>query len=204
MQLSDSDRLVCARCSLEGLSVGDAFGQRFFQHPDVLESLIAARALPSQPWPFTDDTQMALSIVSILRQYGAIEQDHLAQSFAKRYDSRRGYGLAMHGLLAQIRDGESWDKAARSLFAGQGSYGNGAAMRVAPVGAYFADDMDLVVSAARASAEVTHAHPEGVAGAIAVAGAAALAWQRRETANPPSRQEFLDSILPLVHPGRSN
>lgn len=198
MQVSHSDRLVRTRCSLEGLSVGDAFGQRFFLHPDVVASLIAARALPAPPWRFTDDTQMALSIVSILRQYATIEQDHLAQSFAKRYDSWRGYGQAMHGLLARIRDGEPWDKAAPRLFAGQGSYGNGAAMRVAPVGAYFADDIDLVVREARASAEVTHAHPEAVAGAIAVAVAAALAMRLRGTPKPPSRQEFLNSILPLV------
>lgn len=48
-------------------------------------------------------------------------------------------------------------------------------MRVAPVGAFFADDMDLVVSQARASAEVTHAHNEAIVGAIAVAVAAAWA-----------------------------
>ena len=53
--------------------------------------------------------------------------------------------------------------------------GNGAAMRVAPIGAYFADDLDEVVRHARASAEPTHAHPDGQAGAIAIADAAAIA-----------------------------
>lgn len=48
-------------------------------------------------------------------------------------------------------------------------------MRVAPVGAYFHDDLDRVVDEARRSAIPTHAHPEGIAGAIAVALATALA-----------------------------
>ena len=60
--------------------------------------------------------------------------------------------------------------------------GNGGAMRVAPIGAYFADDLDRVVAEAAASAQVTHAHPDGQAGAIAVAVAAALAWQGRGSA----------------------
>jgi hypothetical protein len=61
-----------------------------------------------------------------------------------------------------------------------GSFGNGAAMRVAPLGAFFADQpLEVVCNQARLSAEVTHAHAEGIAGAIAVAVAAALAWQKR-------------------------
>ena len=52
-------------------------------------------------------------------------------------------------------------------------------MRVAPLGAYFADDLDAVVTQATRSAEVTHAHPEGVTGAVAVAMAAAIAWRTR-------------------------
>ena len=54
--------------------------------------------------------------------------------------------------------------------------GNGGAMRAAPLGAYFADDLVLCADAARNSALVTHTHPEGVAGTIAVAMAAAMAW----------------------------
>jgi ADP-ribosylglycohydrolase len=52
--------------------------------------------------------------------------------------------------------------------------GNGSAMRVAPLGAWFADDLDLVIGEAKRSAAVTHAHPEAAAGAVAVALAAAL------------------------------
>lgn len=52
-------RLDRAHVALEGLSVGDAFGERFFVHPDVAGRLIAERALPVPPWSYTDDTEMA-------------------------------------------------------------------------------------------------------------------------------------------------
>jgi ADP-ribosylglycohydrolase len=192
------ERYARALASLDGLSVGDAFGERFFVSPEKVEGLLARRVLTAGPWPYTDDTQMALSILSILRQYGGIEQDALARSFARRYDSRRGYGPAMHGLLSWIDSGVPWAVLTRRLFHGQGSFGNGAAMRVAPLGAYFADDLDAAVEQARLSAEVTHAHPEGIAGAIAVAVAAALAWQVREADPVPRGRAFIDLVLPHV------
>jgi ADP-ribosylglycohydrolase len=190
--------LVRACCSLEGLSVGDAFGERFFLHPDVAENIIAARAIPEAPWYYTDDTQMALSIVSILQEFGRIEQDSLASSFAQRYEMERGYGAAMHRLLRKIQDGELWHQLAPNLFSGQGSFGNGAAMRVAPVGAYFAEDLDLVVEQAAKSAEVTHTHSEAIAGAIAVAVAAAWAARLKDSNYLPTRVEFLNLVLPYI------
>jgi ADP-ribosylglycohydrolase len=198
MQPDQNMRLARARCSLEGLAVGDAFGECFFVHPNVAEGLIASRAIPDQPWHYTDDTQMALSIIEVLRACGEINQERLAQSFADHYEPGRGYGPGMHSLLRRIRAGADWQTAARGQFSGQGSWGNGAAMRIAPLGAYFADDLAQVVEQARRSAEVTHTHPEAIAGAIAVAVAAACAWQRRQQAPPPGRAAFLDLIVPHV------
>ncbi|HKB39911.1 MAG TPA: ADP-ribosylglycohydrolase family protein, partial [Gemmataceae bacterium] len=62
-------RLERMRLALDGLSVGDAFGQRFFFPPSV-ESLIAERAFPAPPWPYTDDTEMSLGIAEVLRRHG--------------------------------------------------------------------------------------------------------------------------------------
>ncbi len=187
-----------ARCSLEGLSVGDAFGEQFFGPPDQAAMLVTNRIVPENEWPFTDDTNMALSICACLARYGKVEQDWLAADFAKRYDPLRDYGGAMHSYLECIRKGADWRVEAPELFCGEGSFGNGAAMRVAPVGAYFADDLQAVVDNARRSAEVTHAHPEGIAGAVAVAAAAAWASRLRGESRRPSEREFLDLILPLV------
>jgi ADP-ribosylglycohydrolase len=195
------ESLARALCALEGLSVGDAFGECFFGYPDTIEALIRRRAVPRPPWSYTDDTQMALSIVAVLGQDRRINQDHLARSFAQHYEWSRGYGAAMRGALMRIADGEPWQGVAPSLFAGQGSFGNGAAMRVAPVGAYFADNLEEVVANARLSAEVTHAHPEAAAGAIAVAVAAALATRLRGVPVRPTRSAFLDLVLPWVPEG---
>jgi ADP-ribosylglycohydrolase len=184
-------RLTRAINSLQGLSVGDAFGEKFFVHPDVAENLINLRALPSGVWHYTDDTQMALSIVHILQKYQEINQDELAKSFAELYDTERGYGPAMHRLLTSIRDNkEDWRQLSSNLFDGQGSYGNGAAMRVAPLGAYFADDIDLLIEQAIKSAEITHAHPEASSGAVAVAVAAGIASNSKLT-----KQQFLNEVI---------
>jgi ADP-ribosylglycohydrolase len=188
-----AERLKRARASLEGLSVGDGFGEQFF-HVDNPNFSLKNRALPLRWWLFTDDTNMALSVFAVLRQHGAIDQDVLARSFAERYSMDRGYGPAMHRLLRLITEGEPWREVAGDLFEGQGSYGNGAAMRVAPLGAYFADDMDKVVEQARLSAEITHAHEDGIAGAIAVAVAAAYAANM--AGKPPPKRDY---FLMVVH-----
>jgi ADP-ribosylglycohydrolase len=193
---------VRARASLEGLALGDAFGDRLFfdqlhQSFDPNRPPFAERALPGGRWDYTDDTQMALSITEVLTAHGQIDQDALAVSFGQRFERGRGYGPAMYDLLPQLRAGVEWRIAARSLFGGQGSFGNGGAMRIAPLGAWFADNLPQVVTQATLATEVTHAHPEAIAGAIAVAIAAAIAWQTRED---PIIQgaAFLSAVLPWI------
>ncbi|QVI22010.1 ADP-ribosylglycohydrolase family protein [Nocardia tengchongensis] len=162
-----------ALMSLRGLAVGDAFGS-CFDDPINYGALGERRVLPG-PWLWTDDTQMACSIFAVLSEHGRIGQDALAQSFAEHYDIYRRYGPGTSRILRLIRQkGYHWRELAQQARDGRGSWGNGAAMRVAPLGAWFADDIDRVVIEARASAEVTHAHPDAVAGAVAVAIAAAL------------------------------
>jgi ADP-ribosylglycohydrolase len=168
--------------SLDGLSVGDSFGECFLDEPLRAADWIAGRQAPPPEWCYTDDTTMALSIVRCLRQDGHIEGDELAQAFAREYAQAiwRGYGGTAHKILRDIYKGKPWRIAAGEAFGGEGSCGNGGAMRAAPIGAYVADDLAAVVREARASAEVTHAHADGQAGAIAVALAAA--WMVREGA----------------------
>ncbi len=163
--------------SLSGLSVGDALGQRFFGVGEQLNERIQQRQVPPRLWRYTDDTEMALSIVETLWRYGRIDPDVLAQSFAERYNPSRGYGAGAQRLLVKLQWGADWRVEASQMFGGSGSYGNGAAMRVAPLGAYFADNLAGVRENAMLSAQPTHAHLEGIAGAVAVAVAAALAFQ---------------------------
>jgi ADP-ribosylglycohydrolase len=190
-----AERVARARLSLDGLSVGDAFGEKFFRSDAYL--LAERREVPVSSWRVTDDTVMAVSVCEVLDRFGRIDQDALARLFAERYRRQpdRGYGGTAHGILGAIGQGLPWRTAAAIPFGGQGSMGNGGAMRVGPVGAYFADDLDAVVANARASAQVTHAHPDGQAGAIAAAVAAACAWQsRREAATSAGRRLLLTAI----------
>ena len=208
-----AQRLERARLSLEGLSVGDAFGEQFFMSWEMAARYIASGELEGPPydltdefvqtlvdrreikapapWRWTDDTALAIEIVENLRRFGEINQDELARQFSLRFktDPNRGYGGAMHSLLPRLSF-EPWQESAPNLFNGKGSFGNGAAMRVAPLGAYFADDMEACIENARRSAEVTHAHPEGVAGAIAVAVAAAHAFRIQHDNEPPRGVTF--------------
>ena len=163
--------------SLHGLALGDAFGQTWFRPDGDAEALIAQRQPQPGPWPWTDDTAMALTLLRCLHEHGEVCQDELAQRFASSYqaDPYRGYGPSMHGVLRAVFEGDEWTEVTRRQFDGLGSWGNGAAMRVAPLGAWFAEDMPLVVEQATLSAQVTHAHAEAVAGAVAVAVATALA-----------------------------
>jgi ADP-ribosylglycohydrolase len=196
--LRHDDRLARARRSLDGLSVGDAFGECWFGARFIDRT---KRRLPPGPWPWTDDTHMALSIFECMSAEQGIDPDALARRFARRFaeDPRRGYGSGALELLRGLVLGGDWRIDAPGLFGGSGSFGNGAAMRVAPLGAYFHDDPERAAAEARLSAAVTHAHPEGQAGAIAVAVAAShLAGGT--TAAP---EEFLLAVAQLVPEGET-
>jgi ADP-ribosylglycohydrolase len=182
--------------SLYGLALGDALGSQFFVPAN--HDFLTDRHLPPDPWQWTDDAEMACSVFAVLDRHGHVDQGDLATSFAGHHDFDRGYGPGMNRLLRLVRQGGAWRELAADLFDGQGSWGNGAAMRVAPLGAWFADDPAEAARQAALSAEVTHAHPEGVAGAVAVAVAAALA----AGPNSPAPRDFLDQVLGYLPPGR--
>lgn len=194
-------RLGRALLAFEGVAVGDAFGQRFFGSESDHLHRVTRRLLPPSPWTYTDDTAMTASVVEVLGRFGFIERRALAQSFAGRYsaDPRRGYGATAQAILGEISEGRSWIDAAGRVFGGAGSMGNGAAMRAAPIGAYFSGSADEVIRQAAYSAEVTHAHREGKAGAIAVALAAA--WAERERGSGKDGVEMLEAVSALVPDG---
>lgn len=183
--------------------MGDAFGEQFFYRESSVQWAIDARQTPNPPWRWTDDTAMALSIVETLAECRCINQDGLAQHFAARYASEpsRGYGKMAHEILSGIVAGVPWRNASSAAFGGAGSMGNGSAMRAGPIGAYFADDLDAVVVNASLSAEVTHFHQDGKAGAVAVAVAAAVAWRLSEVAEQDRGQQLLHTAVELTPRG---
>ena len=137
-----SERLGRALLSLHGLAIGDGIGEMMFSRPDKAHRMITENDLPAGPWWHTDDTEMAISIVEVLRLLGSENQDALARQFAWRYEREpdRGYGSGARRQLRMIVEGAEWRVTSREAFGGQGSLGNGSAMRVAPVGAWFENE----------------------------------------------------------------
>ncbi len=124
----------------------------------------------SQGCEFTDDTVMTVAVAEALLQYeNACE--HLGDfkntligtmhKYGKKYPGA-GYG-GRFGFWLYTESTEPYN-----------SYGNGSAMRVSPV-AWYAGTLDEALALARATAEITHDHEEGVKGAVVTAGAAFLA-----------------------------
>lgn len=173
------DKLSLARLSLQGLSIGDAFGENFWGEEAKVWHDISNRFVPTEinNWEFTDDTVMAIAVYKMLEQYGEIRQYELAQLFAENYykGMDRGYGGTAHYILRNIKEGKNWQTVSSEVFDGQGSMGNGAAMRVAPLGAFFYNDVAEIIRQAKLSAEVTHFHQEAKVGAVAIALSAGLA-----------------------------
>jgi ADP-ribosylglycohydrolase len=192
-----AERMVA---SLDGLSIGDALGEMFAYRPNAAPERLKRDDLPAGPWFHTDDTEMAISLVAVLQSHGHVHQDALSKRFARRFerDPERGYGRMTRIQLRENLEGEKWQITSPRAFGGQGSMGNGGAMRVAPLGAYFADDLNRVVKEAQASSVVTHVHPEGVAGTVATALAAAMAWQLRSVAPAERAARLFEAVLRLT------
>ncbi|HEY4179137.1 MAG TPA: ADP-ribosylglycohydrolase family protein [Kofleriaceae bacterium] len=200
VKTSPSQVVTPLRASLQGLAVGDAFGTMIDGLGDKLTKYATKRLVSTTlPWKWTDDTAMACSIVEQLERDGSIDPDVLAASFARRFrqDPTRGYGAGAHDLLTRVAAGASWREEARGLFRGAGSFGNGAAMRAAPIGALFASNLERVRHEALLSAEPTHAHPDGAAGAVAVAIAASLALLHAP------REQFIAEVARWTPPSRT-
>jgi poly(ADP-ribose) glycohydrolase ARH3 len=158
-----------------GSALGDAIGELAFWRSD--EARLRSKIAQSDVLVYTDDTAMAIGLAEAITQLGWLDEQHLGDTFRANYKREpwRGYAMGPPTVFRMVeRRGMSYSEAARSLFGGQGSFGNGAAMRIAPVGLFFHDSPDLYEQA-RASASVTHAHPVGVDGAAVLAWAIAQA-----------------------------
>jgi ADP-ribosylglycohydrolase len=197
LPVNQAERIEAMRLSLDGLGLGDALGEMLSYQSHNAAQRLADNQLPSGPWFHTDDTEMAISICAILKSHGFIQQDALAKRFARRFerDPDRGYGSMTRIQLREINAGAKWSEMAANAFGGQGSMGNGSAMRAAPLGAYFADDLERCAEEARVSSLVTHTHIEAVAGAVAVAIAAAMAWQLKKSEDANRQRALFDAVL---------
>lgn len=184
-----------------GLAIGDALGAPWEGTTSdlIFEMGPADRIVEHESGAelcYTDDTQMTIGVVQTLIEHGRIEKDSLARKFADNYHPHRGYGQGARQIINAIGAGEDWEQVASAVFQGKGSLGNGAAMRVAPLGLYFAPDMQRVEEQAVLSALPTHRHEIGIDGARLLACAAALAAMSFN--RPFDRQSFLAQLQSIA------
>ncbi len=128
---------------------------------------------------YTDDTQMTLALATSLVQRGQADSERISSTYAEFYQPSRGYGAAAHMVMQALRSGADHRETGRMRFE-DGSFGNGGAMRIAPIGlAYRHAPDDALGKAVEAALLCTHVHPEAIDGAFiqakAVAQAAAVA-----------------------------
>lgn len=178
-------------------ALGDAIGELAFRFPEAGRLRAAIAAAPVLR--YTDDTAMAIGLAESLAERGGLDPQHLGRTFHRHFDREpwRGYASGPPTIFQMVeKSALTYEEAARSLFGGQGSQGNGAAMRVAALGLFFHDAPNLYDQAVAAAA-VTHGHPLAQDGAAVQAAAVALALHL-DPQKPFPRDAFLRRLLTVT------
>jgi ADP-ribosyl-[dinitrogen reductase] hydrolase len=165
---------------LLGTAVGDALGVPFEKKLPNFEGLLEwdgktylgsehHKLLPGQ---YSDDTQMSLMVAESLIEHRSFNPDDLAARYVDWMASGRARGWGSTTLMAiqNLQAGKHWSESGIA-----GSEGNGTAMRAAPFGVYFRNDLKSLVAICKIDSSITHASPDAEAGSIAIALAAAYA-----------------------------
>ncbi len=178
-----------------GTAVGDALGAPFEGYPCVDQPEIEAVAARLPELTYTDDTHMMLGAAESLLRCRGFDGEDMARTFVQNYEREpyRGYGPGPPRIFRMIRDGIPWDEASQRLYRG-GSFGNGSAMRVAPIGVFYGDNPEVLREVAYRSSQITHAHLLGREGAALQAYAVALASVLQPSSDF-DRAEFLSRLI---------
>jgi len=180
--------------AMVGSALGDAVGYmayKYQQRDDLLEKIEAVERLT-----YTADTVMAVALAETLIGYGDIDTRKLGDAFIKHFANKpwQRQGAEPPEIYRIVeQEGIDYVYAARRLFEGEGSYGNGAAMRITPLGLFYYRS-DAIYEKARLSAEVTHTHPVGIDGAAVFAKALARTVTLKPQ-RPFSPQAFIDMLM---------
>jgi len=161
--------------AMVGSALGDAIGELAFGWSEKERLNVFIDRM--KKLVYTDDTAMAMGLTESILQKNGIDQQHLGEIFSRNFrrEPWRGYASGPPTIFSIVCDtGIPYVEAAKTLFGGSGSVGNGGAMRIVPVGLFFHDSENLY-EIASASAEVTHVHPVGKDGAAVQAWAIAQA-----------------------------
>ena len=148
---------------------------------------------------FTDDSVMTIAVAEALMTFERVNENNIeafkAHLVEAMHDIGKKYpdcGYGGHFLVWILKDKtEPYN-----------SFGNGSAMRVSPVG-WYAKTLEEAEEIAKATAEVSHNHPEGIKGAVVTAGAVFLARRgatKEEIREYASKYYDIDFTLEKIRP----
>jgi ADP-ribosylglycohydrolase len=202
MRLPTADQLTG---SLLGLALGDALGAVVEACPPedarhLVEGLRRGEIPARGPAHYdfgqvTDDTQLARELLQSIVDAGGFEPAGFATRLLNLVASGRiiGAGPAPNAAARQLALGTKWyDAGMPAPYAG-----NGAAMRAGPLGLLFGSDPRVLARVVVDQSRVTHQDPRCSAGAMAIAGAAAIAARREEVRDSELLEELSEWVAPL-------
>jgi len=172
------------RGALLGGALGDAIGELASVHGD--QDSLSDWLSEGDVLRYTDDTAMSIGLAEALTSSGGVNEDEIGRIFQRNYGREpwRDYSSSVPAIFAMVkRHDMPFAEAAARLHDGAGSFGNGAAMRIAPLGLFFRNSPDLRDNAER-SAQITHTHP------IGIDGAAVMAWAVGQLAGMDPKAKF--------------
>ena len=161
--------------TLLALALGDAYGRPYeveekppspqwqILDPDSLHGIEVGGRIA-----YSDDTETTLILAESIIEACGFNPTVFARKLAEKADIMnpvRGYGTAVAAVVSAMRRGTPWWIAARTLYGGQGSAGNGALVRVLPIPLYYHHSQHTTQAMAVAQALVTHTNPLAVEGA---------------------------------------
>jgi len=181
--------------ALLGAALGDAIGASREGLRMATEYEVELPEKVSHPLRYTDDTHMTISMAESLVECGGFDGEHMAWRFIDNYleEPWRGYGPGPPRVFRLIQKGEPWDKAAAHVYPG-GSFGNGSAMRVSPIGLFYWNRAAQLREAAQMSSIITHSHSLGMEGAALQATAVSLAVSQ-DPGKPIDTSSFISHLL---------
>ncbi|XP_013392919.1 poly(ADP-ribose) glycohydrolase ARH3 [Lingula anatina] len=198
---------------LVGAVLGDCLGSPFEGSDcvtyDEVEriSLNMGKSTRSSRHRFTDDTAMTRSLAASLIEHNGFNAKDMATRFTDEFfrDSARGYGYNVTTVFQAWKD-ETYDdvfQPAREQFQGSGSYGNGGAMRIAPVPLFGYNFTEAKLQElAEQTTLLTHTHPDALSGAILQSFAIHQALH--ETSEVLDTQKFLDGLIEKMNKVEDN
>lgn len=176
---------------LLGGAIGDALGVPFEtkQADDPLlvdwdgKTFLGSQHHRLEPGQYSDDTQFSLAVAQSLIQNKGFDPDDLSKRYVELFTSKtiRGYGKTTLLAISNLIQGTHWSKSGVAE-----SYGNGTAMRAAPFGVFFRNDLDALIEVIKIDSAITHASVEAETGALAIALTAAQSVNHAD--------DFLDKV----------